>query len=202
MELMNSPEALRNRLSGSQEEKKFDPIWWGVIIVLVLFVFLKAFVFTSVYVSGDSMDPNLCDGQYLIGNRLTASIGNYSYGDIVVVTVEVDEDGEPVSGGKKIIKRIVGLEGDVIDFKNGRFYRNGNVVDESYLPDGVETLCSGSGFPYTVEEGDIFVLGDNRAISKDSRSDIEAYRKISKKQVFAVIPDWSLRYEGLVSCLV
>jgi signal peptidase I len=136
------------------------------------------------------MLPNFVDGQYLVGNRFEAFVGDFEYGDVVVVNVEFKDDGTIDNNGKKIIKRIVGLPGDVIDFKNGKLVRNGVVVIEDYIPSDVySNENGGEGFPYTVKEGNVFVLGDNRAISKDSRT---AYREISNKQIYAVIATWSI----------
>lgn len=197
---LSSPEALRNKISGRPEEKGSGIFLWILILILIVLILLKAFVLTTVYVSGDSMVPSLIDGQYLVGNRMAADNGNYTYGDIVVVTVDVHEDGTPVEGGKKIIKRIVGLEGDVIDFKNGALYRNGVRIDEPYLKAGEVTVCNSSDFPYRVKAGDIFLLGDNRTESRDSRSDL--YREISRGQVYAVIPNWAIKHSRFIEKLI
>lgn len=189
-----SPFDLRNTIEGKTEDKGANAIFWVLIIFATVFIFLKGFVFASVYVSGDSMLPNLHDGDYLVGNRLSAYFELYDYGDIVVVNV-----GEGANG-KKIIKRVVGKEGDVISFVAGKLYRNDKLVDEYYIPSETLTTDKGyGGFPYTVQPGEIFVLGDNRGSSADSRT--YEYRNIKLSQVYAVITNWSLPNNEINSSL-
>ena len=129
-----TPEILRNRISGKNEDRIQNIFLSVIIFLLCIYIFLNNFVFATVYVSGDSMLPNFVDGQYLVGNRFEAFVGDFEYGDVVVVNVEFKDDGTIDNNGKKIIKRIVGLPGDVIDFKNGKLVRNGEVVIEDYIP--------------------------------------------------------------------
>ncbi len=188
------PDALRDRMYGKSEGKAANIVIWVMLILLVVVVLLKAFVFQTVYVSGDSMDPTLKDGDYLIGNKLSVKFGAYKYGDIVVIdTDEKNPDGT----NKKIIKRIIGLPGDEIDIYNGQVFRNGEALDESYLPEGTKTVQHSTFMPHKVNEGEVFVLGDNRLVSKDSRYTEYAALKIS--QIFAVIPNWSVKYKGVLT---
>lgn len=193
MENYNSPDLLRSAISG--EKKKEDTITnillWILVVIVIILVVLKGFVYATVVVSGDSMLPGLNDGDYLIGNRIYASIGKYGYGDIVTIkTGETELNGSE----KQIIKRVIGLEGDVIDIRGGIVYRNGNPLNEPYLEPGTLTLprtgATATAFPHTVGKDEVFVLGDNRGISKDSRH-ID-YGNIKKSQIFAVIPQWAI----------
>ena len=195
-----SPELLKSRMDGGRESRAAD-VLIGVLFVFVLaMVILKLFVFTTICVSGTSMVPTLKDGDYLIGNRFAARAGMYTYGNVVVInTEEKDADGSY----KKIIKRIVGLEGDVIDIKDGALLRNGKIVDEYYLPDGVKTeikTTSMISVPHTVGKGEVFVLGDNREDSRDSRYIV--YSKLKTSQIYAVVPDWAIRNKDSISVVL
>ena len=85
---------------------------------------------------------------------------NYDYGDVVCVDID----------GNIIIKRIIGLPGDVIELKDGYVYRNDVKVDESeYLDSSVKTESQGLATIFIIGEGEYFVLGDNRSVSFDGR---------------------------------
>ena len=195
-----TPELLRQRISGEPKENKaVNVLLWVMIAVMTVFVVLKGFVYTTVYVSGGSMLPNLKNGDYLVGNRLSAALGLYGRGDVIVVNVEEDNHGWASTDGKKIIKRVIALEGETVDIKDGLVYIDGKLLDEPYIPSAyvTERIMNGLGlsFPYVVGENEVFVLGDNREISKDSR--YKEYADITKSDVFAVIPEWAMRGKGI-----
>ena len=132
---------------------------------LVFAAVLLALVFTFgariVQVDGSSMNPGLVDGERLLLSSLPYEP---EYGDVVVIDSYTDY-------GKLLIKRVIGKEGDVIDidFDSGIVYRNGQPLDEPYTA-APTYLYEGVNFPITVPEGMLFIMGDNRNDSKDSRS--------------------------------
>ena len=143
--------------AGSGLENGFD--WMSSIITaLVVVAILFAFVCRVVSVDGESMTNTLQDGDRLL---ITSQYNTPAYGDIVVVNRE---------GAAPLIKRVIGLPGDRISIekRSGIVYRNGKPLDEPYTRDGF-TPTNGMTDEITVPEGQLFVLGDNRGDSLDSR---------------------------------
>ena len=133
---------------------------FGMVGILLIFMLL----FRVIVVSGPSMKQTLQDGDYLL------LVSNVLYkspkaGDIIVASKDSFKDGEP------IIKRVIATEGQKvdIDFSNGIVYVDGVALQEPYT-NTPTNLREGMNFPLTVEEGCVFVMGDNRNESKDSRS--------------------------------
>ena len=128
----------------------------------VLLVFLL--LFRVVVVSGGSMNNTLLHNDYilLLSNVLYTEP---EYGDIIVASKDSFDDGEP------IIKRVIATEGQTvdIDFEAGIVYVDGVALDEPYTNTPTNTR-EGMTFPLTVDEGCLFVMGDNRNKSKDSRN--------------------------------
>lgn len=134
-----------------------DSLKGAIIVVFAVF----AFVFRVLGVDGGSMLPTLRDGDWVAVSGITASVER---GDIVVVT-------QPWERNVPIIKRVIAVGGDTvyIDFDSNKVYVNGTEIDEPYINE--PTRVSGDvEFPLMVEEGKIFVMGDNRNVSLDSRS--------------------------------
>ena len=127
-----------------------------VIIALVISVLLFKIIFNVSIVHGTSMNPTLHEGDYLLINHL---FYQPEYHDIVVFKNE--ERGI-------LVKRIIGMPGDTIEIRDSVVYRNGEPLEEDYIYDGYFGAGDMTG-PVTVEEGHIFVMGDNRPDSYDSR---------------------------------
>lgn len=130
------------------------------VLIIVTVILIRAFIITPVIVSGDSMKPNLNNGELLLVRKIGYNQNTIKRFDIVVVN-----DGE-----EEIIKRVIGLPGEHITYKNNKLYVNDKLVKENYIfrdteDFNLEEICSCT----TIEEGKYLVLGDNRPISKDSR---------------------------------
>ncbi len=156
----------------------------SVVLCIVLAAFL--FCFRIAVVDGDSMLNTLVDGDYvLLLNRLIS--GDPQQGDIVVISTNNYGNGKP------IIKRVIATEGQevFIDFEKGTVSVNGEILDEPYIKDLTKRSFSGVSYPLTVEEGCIFVMGDNRMNSTDSRSpqigQIDC-REVIGKAIFCIFP--------------
>ena len=133
-----------------------------IIIALVIALIITTFIKPTL-VKGYSMYPTIEPYNYLIVNKIPYITGAPNHGDIVVFKAHIYTDnGEE----KDLIKRIIGLEGDIIEVKDGIVYRNGEALTEDYIYGGV---TPGDMPPITVDEGYIFVMGDNRPNSLDSR---------------------------------
>jgi len=136
---------------------------WVVAIGLafLLFFVLRMYVFRVAHVSGESMLPTLSDGDRVILNRAAVVFGEPQAGDIIAYPYP----GDP---SEYHIKRVIAVYGDVVDFSNGGFYVNGEPLTDAFSYDAIMSMGNVT-FPLTVEEGRVFVLGDNRNASKDSR---------------------------------
>ena len=149
--------------------------------VLIMFTFLVRIVI----VSGDSMFDTLVDGDYLLlVNNLLC--GEFEQGDIVVASMD------RFRGGEAIVKRVIATEGQVvdIDFNEGIVYVDGEALEEPYTFTDTN-ISEGTRFPLVVEEGCLFLMGDNRNESMDSRDPeigLVDTREILGKAVFLLLP--------------
>jgi signal peptidase I len=129
------------------------------ILPALLIAFLVThFLGERTIVYGQSMEPNLYPNQQLIIDKLSYRFHTPKRGDIIVITVQ--------NSDIPYIKRVVGLPGEVLKVKNNRVYINNVVLSESYISE----LTQGDYGPVTIPDGHIFVMGDNRGSSRDSRT--------------------------------
>ena len=135
-----------------------------IVIAVIIAAIILAF-FKPIIVQQDSMQPNFYSGDYLITSRQAYRLfGQPERGDVIVFKSHLyDEKGKQ----KNLIKRIIGLPGDTVEIKNGDVYINGELLQEEYV---AEQGLSGEMEAVTVPEGRLFVMGDNRRVSQDSRS--------------------------------
>ena len=126
-----------------------------LVLSVVLFVSINL-VSARIRVDGESMEPTLVSGEYVIVSRLSYRLGSPQRGDIIVFHFPRDPKEE-------YIKRVIGLPGDVVEVNNGSVFVNGQPLDETYLH--VKTNYVGT---WDVPAGQLFVLGDNRNNSSDS----------------------------------
>lgn len=134
----------------------------SLVATLLVVVLLFTFVARLMGVKGPSMIPTLQEGdRLLVLNSLVC--GSYEVGDIVIASKSSFDD-EP------IVKRIIATEGQTvdIDFTLGRVYVDGVLLEEDYIND-LTYREEGTSFPLTVPEGSVFLMGDNRNHSSDSR---------------------------------
>jgi len=156
---------------------------WLFLLIAIFLLFLL--LFRVIVVSGDSMYATLWDGDYLLLLSNTF-YHEPKHGDVVVISKESFDDGKP------IIKRVIATEGQTvdIDFDQGIVYVDGQALQEDYTHN-LTTREEGMQFPLVVEDDCIFVLGDNRGVSLDSRSpeigQIDK-REVLGKAIFLMLP--------------
>lgn len=133
----------------------------ALVIVAAIMVFIKPTI-----VKESSMESTLHENDYLFVNRQAYLTADHpDYGDIIVFQSHIQRDDG--KGEKLLIKRVVGVENDVIDIHDGVVYRNGKALEEPYTKEG---YTEGDISNYKVPENEVFVMGDNRRVSLDSRS--------------------------------
>jgi signal peptidase I len=147
--------------------------WFLVIAGALAIAFtIRATTFQVFYIPSGSMEPTLAIGDRVVVNQWSYRLHDVHRGDIVVFS---RPPGESASEVKDLIKRVVGLPGESVTIADNHVRIDGEVLDEPYLPQG--TLIAGTGTPHSCEptspcvipDGDVWVMGDNRTNSRDSR---------------------------------
>jgi len=139
-----------------------------LVLTLIIFFVIQTFVAQPYRVEQQSMERTLEPDQYVLVDKLTPRWDDYSRGDIVVF-----EPPEAwVEGGPKtpFIKRVIGLPGETVEVKDGAVYIDGVELDEPYLFDLQPTTAADEPARVVVPEGQLFVMGDHRGASADSRA--------------------------------
>lgn len=160
--------------------KKIIKELYPYVIIVVVVILVRTFIITPVIVSGSSMKPNFNDGELLLVRKIKYNEKTIKRFDVVVIKKDKEE----------IIKRVIGLPGEHISYKNNKLYVNDKLVQENYThlnakDFNLEEICTCSSIP----EGKYLVLGDNRPISKDSRSiGLIDEKDIVGKSVFRLWP--------------
>jgi signal peptidase I len=142
-----------------------------VILTAILFWVIQNFVAQPFQVQQVSMRDTIQDGQYVLVDRLTPRFDGYHRGDIIVFT---PPDNAESPGGKPFIKRVIGVGGDVVELRDGKVFVNGTELDEAsyvYTVDGEAqaTVPLNGQSQWTIAPGELFVMGDHRGASSDSR---------------------------------
>ena len=145
----------------TETKKKSEWLEWAkaIIIAILIALFLRTFIFATSIVEGESMDPTLEDGERVIFNKIVYLIDEPERGDIVIIK-------RPF---KNYVKRVIALPGETIELNGSELYINGEKYEQTFLDEDAAERTGNFG-PIQVPDDSYFVMGDNRAISKDSRN--------------------------------
>ena len=152
-----------------------------LVAIMTMVIILNTFVLFNVRVSGPSMQPTLYTGNVLVANRYKTTYR----GAIVIIS------GEKPGSDDLLIKRVIGLPGDVVEFDGGYVLVNGQRLTEDYLSEQGKTFHDVPRIE--VGENEIFYLGDNRQNSSDSRH----YGTCTTEQILGVVEPWSLKFKNI-----
>lgn len=144
-----------------ERKKKNEWLEWtkAIFIAILLALFLRTFIFATSIVDGESMVPTLQDGERVIFNKIVYLVDDPERGDVIIIK-------RPT---KNYVKRVIGLPGETVQFQDHQLYINGKKYDETFVSKDALNHTGNFG-PIEVPEDKYFVMGDNRAISKDSRN--------------------------------
>jgi signal peptidase I len=182
--------------AASPEHPHHRGSFWKELPVLIVIAFaiallIKTFLLQAFFIPSASMEPTLKIGDRVLVEKVGYRFGGAGRGDVVVFEKDVgaiinpeaadDDDpfyvdianafrelfGFPTGSKQDFIKRVIAIGGDTVQGRDGHVLVNGEAIAEPYLPEGTETSDFG---PVEIPDGMIFVMGDNRANSDDSRS--------------------------------
>lgn len=145
----------------TREKKRNEWLEWikAIAIAIILVFILRTFVFSASIVEGESMAPTLENGNKIIFNKFVYLVGEPQRADVVIIQ-------RPL---KNYVKRVIALPGEVIEMRNHILYINDQPYDQSFISEEA-ILHTGNFGPIEVPNDSYFVMGDNRAVSKDSRN--------------------------------
>jgi signal peptidase I len=184
-------EALRALRKGARkrgDKKAAGRAFWKelpilILIALVVAVLIKTFLVQAFFIPSGSMHDTLLEGDRVMVNKLAYRFGDPSRGDVIVFDnpQEANQDGETIFGAlvrhvaeslglsspdSALIKRVIAVGGETIEIRDNQVLVDGVALDEPYVKEGSRMPLYG---PFTVPEGQVFVMGDNRSQSTDSR---------------------------------
>jgi len=139
--------------------KWFREILETILPAILIAILINLFLAQPTRVHGQSMEPSLHTDQRLIVEKISYHLHGPRRGDVVVFSM-------PQQSDELLIKRVIGLPGETVEIRSGKVYVNGAVLDEPYL----EQETRGRFGPVVVPPLHVFVLGDNRSFSNDSRA--------------------------------
>ncbi|HUR19088.1 MAG TPA: signal peptidase I [Acidimicrobiales bacterium] len=186
-----TPPGNDHRGGGTKPSSTRTVVEWFVIIggALLAALVIKTFLFQAFYIPSESMLPTLKKQDRVLVNKLSYRVHDVHRGDVVVFERPPNEAGVI----RDLIKRVIGLPGETVEGKEGHIYIDGEALREPYLPPATTTSTFG---PEKIPASHIWVMGDNRSNSSDSR----VFGSISTSRVVgrAFVRVWPLDALGLL----
>lgn len=156
-----------------------------IVVAFLIAMLIRSLVIETFVVQGPSMEPTLVSGERLLVSKLAYRFGEPKRGDVVVLRYPLDQS-------KDYIKRVVAVEGDTVELRLGRLYVNGILQEEPYVRfPGLYNMAS-----LTVPEETVFVMGDHRTDSEDSRFFGPVSVELLKGKAIVII--WPLKAAGAI----
>lgn len=171
----------------AKTKKKNEWSEWGkaVLIAIILTFLIKTFVLSTSIVEGESMNPTLVNGDRLVFNKFIYLIGEPDRGDVVIIQ----------NLHKNYVKRVIALPGETIEMTDHTLIINNKQYDQLFISEEAKKNTGNFG-PIKVPEDSYFVMGDNRAISMDSRHELGFINKdniIGRSEfIFYPFDAWSI----------
>ena len=178
------PPARTKRSSTRTIAERLAVVGGALVVALVI----RAFFLAAFYIPSESMVPTLEKGDRVLVNKLSYKLHDVNRGDVVVFE---RPPNEPDNGYKDLIKRVIALPGETIEVRDCKVLINGNPLDEPYVKEWTRT-CTFA--PKVVGENEVFVMGDNRDDSQDSRFFGAISQKLIVGRAFVVV--WPLTHLG------
>ncbi len=193
--MQRDAEKRNESMEGGTVWRALDFLLYLVLIVLIVFS-IRTVLIDLVRVDGRSMLDTLNDGEIMLVDRTAYAFRTPTYGEIVLCYYPDDYYTSQDVKYASRVKRVVAVAGDTIETIDGEVYVNGEKIDESYL--SAERIGGQYIARQTIPEGCVYVLGDNRAVSRDSRyttvGPIPLYRVVGKVRVVVCFDKTSARY--------
>ncbi len=187
--------AATESLVPSEEESREPSMAWmllrelveTVVLSLVIFLLIRQVV-QNYRIESHSMEPNFYEGQFILVNKFAYKFGSPERGDVIVFH-------NPENTSEDYIKRVIGLPGDTLEIRNQKIYINGKVLEEPYPQNRIRPSTQYG--PAVIEPNHLFVMGDNRPNSSDSRY----FGQLSENLIVghAWIRLWPLAKFGLIN---
>lgn len=161
-------------VAGARRQQKLGRVRslreWATVIAgaIGIALIVRAFLLASFFIPSPSMTPTLHNGDRVLVNKLAYRLHDVHRGDVVVFERPPELKDAPEV--KDLIKRVIGLPGETVEFREGRILIDGHLLDEPYLAPGITTESKPeTGDSITVPPSQVLVLGDNRRNSTDGR---------------------------------
>lgn len=168
------------QLNKEKDDLQFLAFYAVLAMLVYVIVVLNVYVYFNVRVQQSSMEPTVYENDMLVANKLK----DPKVGDIVII-----ENLEEYL----LIKRVIAVEGQTVEIKDGSVWVDGEKLTEDYLPSGVVTKATGGREKWVLSHDEVFFLGDNRKVSRDSRT----MGVCTFEDIIGVVEPWSVKTKGI-----